>query len=170
MAPSKLTPIKIRGKGPRKKAWQPPAPKPSKLGSKKRSRCSTEENDDTTDSSSSRRKRRKEKLALKKAAGAPIEQLPKEILEMILLWSRNVNFPKASHRIGCVLSGESTLMQVVLSAFGPTWDVWFGVSPCEVQGYHEYRWDWKRLGGDPEFQVSIVTIDMDLWEVNTVAE
>jgi hypothetical protein len=168
MAPSKLTPIKIRGKGPRKKAWQPPPPKSSKLDSKKRSRCSAEENDDTADSSSLPRKRRKEKLALKKAAGAPIEQLPKEILEMVLLCSQNVYFPKASHRIGCVLSGESTLMRVVLSAFEPTWDVWFGALPREVQGYHEWRRDSERLGGDPKFQVSVVTaLSWVLWEINT---
>ncbi|KAK0633295.1 hypothetical protein B0T14DRAFT_491495 [Immersiella caudata] len=159
MAPSKLIPIKIRGKGPRKKAWQPPAKAASKSDSKKRSRSSINENGDTTDSFSSRRKRRREKLALKKAPGAPIERLPKEILEMILLWSENLNFPKASHRIGCVLSGESTFTRVVLSAFGPTWDLWFGVRPCEIVTYCT-SWmepgstvkDPKRMGGNPEFQ------------------
>lgn len=74
---------------------------------------------------------------------------------MILLWSNNLNFAKASAKIGCVLSGQSTFTRVVLGAFAPTWDVWFGVMLRDVHGYWGWLEDEERIGGDPGFQVSL---------------
>lgn len=150
MASSK-TPIKVRGKGPRKKRWVPP---PKKITQKRpRSDIETPDFDPAREE---RRKRRKAKLALKTASAAPIERLPKEILEDIFLRSSNLNFPKSSHRIGLGLSDTSTLTRLIANGFGPTWDVWLGVLPHQVQSYHGWFLDKKRFGGDPRFQSAIL--------------
>jgi len=153
------TPVKIRGKGPRKKAWQPP--NPAVKDAKKRSREDSDNGAGGGSGSSAedaekqeRRKRRRQKLVMKKLSGASIERLPLEILEMILLRSENVNFPKSSQRIGRIMSNSSVYVQLILTAFGPTWDVWFGVLPTAVHSYGGWQTDNARFGGDPVFQVS----------------
>ncbi|KAI0434842.1 hypothetical protein F5Y09DRAFT_190266 [Xylaria sp. FL1042] len=109
------------------------------------------------------------------------KSLPLEILERIFWLSENVNFPRASPRLGRLLSGPSTLRETFLSAFGPTWEVWFGcVDGRDASGYfpvvHSYAgWDEDvdRFGGNPGFQTDLLacswtTIDMildcrDIW-------
>ncbi|KAI0097946.1 hypothetical protein GGR51DRAFT_450263 [Nemania sp. FL0031] len=99
--------------------------------------------------------------------------MPLEILERIFWFSENVNFPRASLRLGRLLSGPSTLRETFLSAFGPTWEVWFGCIDnrgSQSPGVHSHA---DRFGGNPRFQSDLLacswtTIDMildcrDMW-------
>jgi hypothetical protein len=129
----KLTPIKGRGKGPRKSGFKQPNPKRQKLSG----------DDNNSEDSVS-----------KKASAATIEKLPKEILEPIMLFAKEPNFPRASLRIGWLLSDHSFLAKVVLQAFEPTWDLWLGCQKFQVQSYTGWFDDTERFGGDPELQVS----------------
>ncbi|KAK3367025.1 hypothetical protein B0T24DRAFT_634552 [Lasiosphaeria ovina] len=133
----KLTPVKVRGKGPRKKGWRPPDPGRFKraLGEARRSR---------------------EKKNKKKKPAAPIERLPAEILEQILFMSENLNLPRSSLRIGRLLSGRSFLSELAVAAFGPTWDLWFGCVRSQIRSYRDYEADYHRVGGNPEFQSAVL--------------
>ncbi|KAI2639405.1 hypothetical protein GGS21DRAFT_429275 [Xylaria nigripes] len=107
------------------------------------------------------------------------KSLPLEVLEHILWLSENVNFPRASPRLGRLLSAPSTLRETFLAAFGPTWDVWFGCVNGRdtefpvVHSYAEWGDDTIRFGGNPAFQTDILacswaTIDLmldcrDIW-------
>ncbi|KAI0458445.1 hypothetical protein F5B21DRAFT_431640 [Xylaria acuta] len=104
--------------------------------------------------------------------------MPLEILERIFWLSENVNFPRAGPRLGRLLSGRSTLRETFLSAFGPTWEVWFGCLNGRCAGFpavHSYAgWeeDADRFGGNPGFQTDLLacswtTIDMilDCWDI-----
>ncbi|KAI0203298.1 hypothetical protein F4808DRAFT_39673 [Astrocystis sublimbata] len=114
--------------------------------------------------------------------------LPLEILESILWLSEEVNFPRASPRLGRILSGRSTLMRTFLLAFGPTWEVWSGCIRLRYYGFnfrdprgHEvfavrsypgWDTDGDRFGGEPGFQSDLLacswtTIDMilDCWHM-----
>ena len=50
-------------------------------------------------------------------------RFPFEIIERIFLLSKNLNLPKSSPRLGWLLSGRRTLIEMVIIAFGPTWDL-----------------------------------------------
>ncbi|KAI0913788.1 hypothetical protein F4823DRAFT_621981 [Ustulina deusta] len=107
------------------------------------------------------------------------KSLPLEVLERIFWLSENVNFPRASPRLGRLLSGPSTLRESFLSAFGPTWEVWFGCVHGRgtdfpvVHSYAGWEEDRVRFGGNPGFQTDLLacswtTIDMildcrDIW-------
>jgi len=92
-------------------------------------------------------KKRKRQLSME-------EKLPLEILERIFLLSGNLSLPRCSGRIGYLLSNRNVLMELIITAFGPTWDMWFGCVTEEVASYKGYAaWDAMRFGGDPEFQV-----------------
>lgn len=128
-----LTLIKGRGKGPRKAGFRQPNPKRRKLA--------TEDGDASAP-------------VRKQNSAAPIEKLPTELLHRILLFSREYNFPKASLRIGKLLSHPSFFTELVLQAFEPTWDTWMGCTKGRVYSYHGWFEDGARFGGDPELQVS----------------
>ncbi|KAI0805512.1 hypothetical protein GGR55DRAFT_655578 [Xylaria sp. FL0064] len=111
------------------------------------------------------------------------KSMPLEVLEQIFWLSENVNFPRASPRLGRLLSGPSTLRETFLCAFGPTWEVWFGcinggnkIWRPDFPVVHSYAgWDEDadRFGGNPDFQSDLLacswtTIDMilecrDIW-------
>ncbi len=160
----KLTPVKIRGKGGRKKAWQPP--KPSQL-KRQRDPSSDDDDDDTTTATTTipgngsnhdtkpeiQEPKRRLKRVKKKSSIALIEQLPTEIIERIFLMSENLDLPRSSLRIGYLLSARPFLKELILAAFAPTWDVWFGCDPLLVQSYTGWRTDGDRFGGNPKFQV-----------------
>lgn len=132
----KLTPIKVKGKSGQKTAWTAP-----KLQhSPKRERSDGE--------GAPRRRRPKTKRP-----AALIEQLPTEILERITTMSRNLNFPRSSLRIGYILSDKSFLTELLVAAFGPTWDLWFGCLVGSIHSYCNFLDDYQRVGGDPAFQV-----------------
>ncbi|KAM7208860.1 hypothetical protein V8F20_000738 [Naviculisporaceae sp. PSN 640] len=134
MAP---TPIKIKGKGPRKKGWAPPDP--SRFKEIKRQR--QEEH--------AARKRRKRQTPL-------IEQLPTEILEQIFLLSENLNFPRSSHRIGLSLSAPGLFLELTVGAFTPTWIIWLGCRRHNVNSYYGHLDDHERFGGNPDFQSDVL--------------
>ncbi|KAB5560147.1 hypothetical protein GE09DRAFT_1220806 [Coniochaeta sp. 2T2.1] len=148
-----LTPIKIRGKGPRKAGFRPPNPN-------KRVK-----NAECMDCGSTN--------VYKQDTAAPIEKLPTEILHRIHLFSQEPNFPKASLRIGRLLSHRSFHADLVVQAFAPTWDLWMGAVKAHVNSYHGWFEDSDRFGGDPVLQskvlalpfmnMSIIQLAMDIW-------
>ncbi|KAI1434816.1 hypothetical protein GGR50DRAFT_377712 [Xylaria sp. CBS 124048] len=124
-----------------------------------------------------RPKRLKEDLSQKQLAkprrpkASRIEKsMPLEVLERIFWLSENVNLPRASLRLGRMLSGVSTLRETFLTAFGPTWEVWFG-RLLHRDAVNEL--DESEFGGNPTFQTDLLacswtTIDMildcrDIW-------
>jgi hypothetical protein len=136
-----LTPIKVKGKGPRKK-WKPPS-QAMKLAIRKREALLHPE----------KRMHKRRKLEVRKG-GAPIERLPAEVIERIFLFSENLNFPRSSHRLGLALSASGTLRELIICAFAPTWDLWLGCAQNDVRSYAGWRVDSERFGGDPKFQVT----------------
>jgi hypothetical protein len=132
----RLTPVDVRGtrkKGvKRKAAWKPPNPKRFQL---------------------ERARDQKMGHASRKRRISLIEQLPVEILEQIFMHSENLNFPRCSLRLGHLLSAKTFLLELLVTAFKPTWDVWFGCSRGQVLSYWGYQADLARFGGKPDFQV-----------------
>ncbi|KAK3389018.1 hypothetical protein B0T20DRAFT_91866 [Sordaria brevicollis] len=151
----KLTPIKIRGRG-RKQPWQPPNPERFK---RKHHDEGDEHGEETgvvpsqVDKNGVKRRRR---VKTRKPA-ALIEQLPPEILERIFSMSENLNFPRSSLRIGYMLSARTFLLQLIVDAFSHTWDLWFGCPRKDVISYRGYEKDGERMGGNAEFQTSIIS-------------
>lgn len=137
---NKFTPLKVRGK--KGASNQPPKPTST---TKHRLESSLPE------AASNPKRQRRTKP--KRAGSTPIERLPLEVLEQIFLFSKNTNLPKSSPYIGRTLSERLTLLRLVVEAFGPTWDVWFGCVPGTVRSYDGWERDAKRFGGDPKFQV-----------------
>ncbi|KAI1100878.1 hypothetical protein F4804DRAFT_317787 [Jackrogersella minutella] len=74
-------------------------------------------------SKSNRRKLPKDKPAPEEKK-PDLEHMPLEILEQIFFLSENVNLPRASHRIGKILSGYSTKREAFISGFKFYWDVY----------------------------------------------
>ncbi|RWA11960.1 hypothetical protein EKO27_g3151 [Xylaria grammica] len=122
---------------------------------------------------------RKKQVRVRRLKASNIEKsIPLEVLERIFWLSENVNFPRASPRLGRLLSGSSTLRETFLSAFGPTWEVWFGCVHGQnadfpvVHSYAGWEEDVERFGGNPRFQSDLLayswtTIDMilDCWDI-----
>ncbi|KAL0466669.1 hypothetical protein QR685DRAFT_103019 [Neurospora intermedia] len=153
----KLTPIKVRGRRGRKQPWQPP--NPERFRRKYLDDDEDEFNEETgvipsqVDKNGARRRRR---VKTRKPA-ALIEQLPPEILERIFSMSENLNFPRSSLRIGYMLSARTFLMQLIVDAFSPTWDMWFGCPRKDIQSYRGYEKDGERMPGNPDFQTAILS-------------
>lgn len=141
---TKFTPLKVRGK--RGASNQPPQPT---------KHCLEYILSETADPASNPKRRRR--IKPRRAGSALIERLPLEVLEQIFLLSKNLNFPRSSLYIGRILSERVTLLRLVVEAFGPTWDLWFGCVPGTVCSYYGWERDGKRFGGDPKFQVGIQT-------------
>ncbi|TGJ84903.1 hypothetical protein E0Z10_g3879 [Xylaria hypoxylon] len=123
---------------------------------------------------------RKKQAGVRRLKASNVERsMPLEVLERIFWLSENVNFPRASPRLGRLLSGSSTLRETFLSAFGPTWEVWFGCIHGQsndfpvIHSYEGWEEDAERFGGNPSFQSDLLacswtTIDMildcrDIW-------
>ncbi|KAI1823675.1 hypothetical protein F4861DRAFT_531450 [Xylaria intraflava] len=146
-----LTPIKVRGKKRARGDQIPVDPRPEPLN---------------------KRLGQKRQARLRRPKASIIEKfMPLEILERIFWLSENVNFPRASPRLGRMLSGSSTLRETFISAFGPTWAVWLGrvdnrVSPLATLNFAEGE-DTALFGGNPAFQTDLLacswaTIDLIL--------
>ncbi|KAK2075254.1 hypothetical protein P8C59_009397 [Phyllachora maydis] len=75
--------------------------------------------------------------------------------------SENLSFPRSSLRIGRLLSARTFLLELIVAAFRPAWDVWFGCPKKDIQSYY----GWKR---DPDmsfFQSALLAcpwIDLQL--------
>jgi hypothetical protein len=136
-----LTPVKVKGKGgAQKKTWRPPAPQRTA----KRPREEAEGDVAGDD----RRQRRRFKS---KRPAAPVEELPTEILENIILMSQNLNFLRSSLRIGYRFSSLSFLTELLKAAFGPTWQMWLGYHRARIP-FEDYT-RYSTIPGDPDFQV-----------------
>ncbi|KAF6834275.1 actin cortical patch protein [Colletotrichum plurivorum] len=95
-------------------------------------------------------------------------ELPLEVVERIFLLSENLNFPRCNPRIGALLSSRSTLINLVINAFHPTWDCWFGVDRHTIKtvlkrgatdqsrSFRSYEKFPELFPGDPEFQSSVL--------------
>lgn len=139
----KLTPIKIKGKAGQKAVGRAQTPQ----STRKRERSRDTDGDDGE-------KRPRHKRVKAKRPPALIEQLPTEILEHIAILSQNLNFPRSSLRIGRILSNKSFLTELVVGAFAPTWDLWFGRTvDSGYQSVHFREEDRDRIAGNPVFQV-----------------
>ncbi|WQF83056.1 hypothetical protein CDEST_08070 [Colletotrichum destructivum] len=140
-----LTPIKVRGKrgkAPSSKNSTKPPPR------ERKSRLST-------------------RLGIKRKSLLE-RQLPLEIIERIFVFSENLNFPRCSPLVGRLLSGRSTLVNLLISSFHPTWDCWFGVDRRTVKmvpkhgATQDLRTGWRHenfpefFPGDPELQSSVL--------------
>ncbi|KAH6855160.1 hypothetical protein B0I37DRAFT_364085 [Chaetomium sp. MPI-CAGE-AT-0009] len=152
----KLTPIKVKGKAGHVKKWKPP---PEPVRGSKRRRDDDDKGNDSDDGS--RRRRFKSRRP-----AAPIEELPTEILERIILVSRNLNILRSSLRIGYRFSSRAFLTELLEAAFASTWDIWFGydkdaVCPSGERSLQELGNsrvldpDW--VPGDPDFQSAVLT-------------
>lgn len=144
-----LTPLKIKGKGPRKKAWAPPDPSRFKRIKRQRQEEEARDGNTTTSRKQVTKRRRKKHIPL-------IEQLPTEILEQIFLLSENLNFPRSSHRIGFNLSAPGLFLELTVGAFTPTWELWLGCRKQDVKSYYGYLDDHERFGGNPDFQSDVL--------------
>jgi len=49
--------------------------------------------------------------------------LPLEVVELIFYHSENLNFPRSNPRLGLFLSGRSTLVKTLITAFSLTWEI-----------------------------------------------
>ncbi len=103
------------------------------------------------DDSSQQGSRRK--LFKARSPPAPIEALPTEILEPIIFMSGNLNFLRSSLRIGYRFSSPSFLTELCITAFAPTWDMWFGYNRDEIGPSHVHLLDPAQVQGNPDFQV-----------------
>ncbi|KAK4145331.1 uncharacterized protein C8A04DRAFT_10667 [Dichotomopilus funicola] len=116
----KLTPIKVKGKLAHKKTWKPPE-KPAAQASKKRQSKKRQRDADGDDIPQPLQRRFKSSKP-----AAAIEELPTEILERIIIMSRNLNFLRSSLRIGYRFSSRSFMSELLVAAFEPTWEMWLG--------------------------------------------
>ncbi|KAK3330974.1 hypothetical protein B0H66DRAFT_545407 [Apodospora peruviana] len=146
-----LTPLKVKGKGPRPKPWAPPDP--ARFKRRKRENLNEDDMKEATDAASQGSKRRRR---LKTKPAALIEQLPTEILERIFILSANLNFPRSSLRLGLFLSHKSCLSELIVAVFSPTWELWFGCPRRAISSYHGFIDDRDQFGGDPDFQTAIL--------------
>ncbi|KAI1744572.1 hypothetical protein F4680DRAFT_405335 [Xylaria scruposa] len=148
-----LTPIRVRGKR-RAKGEQPVVAPPIKRPKTDRSQ--------------------KKQAKDRRPKASEIEKsMPLEILERIFWLSENVNLPRAGPRLGRLLSGRSTLRETFITAFEPTWNLWFGRVAQGSRRYQEREEDVDQCGGNPSFQSDLLacswaTIDMildcrDIW-------
>ncbi|KAI1813162.1 hypothetical protein GGS20DRAFT_554686 [Poronia punctata] len=129
-----LTPIRVRGK--RRVKGEPPV---AHTSTRRRIPKQT----------------RKEKPTGIRFSRASLLEMPLEILELIFWYSENVNLPRASHRLGWLLSGRSTLRKTFISAFAPTWDECYSWVVQYGMILKPYR---NTLGCDEEVKMSHVEI------------
>lgn len=134
------TPIKVRGKrrgGDSLASSGPVAKRP-----KQETRLSHSSNDNNINS-----KR-------KKKATTTLLDLPLFILEDIFLRSENLEFPRCNPPIGRLLSRRSTFVKLVIQAFSPTWQQWFGFNLSSIVSYYGFERDYERIAGNVALQVS----------------
>ncbi|KAK3900186.1 hypothetical protein C8A05DRAFT_17474 [Staphylotrichum tortipilum] len=141
------TEVKVKGKGRQHQPWRPPPPR--RVVKRRR-----DDDDETADDSSQGSRRRK--TFQSKSPPAPIEGLPTEILEPIIFMSQNLNFLRSSLRIGYRFSSASFLTELCITAFAPTWAMWFGYHQDEIHPDHAYLLDPTRVQGNPDFQSAVL--------------
>lgn len=133
----KLTPIRVRGKRKRPQAPsttpKPPASHKSQTpqtSSQTSSHNASAKRPRSSSPPSSQAPAKMPRTALRNATTkknakkvVPFDRrFPFEIIERIFLLSKNLNLPRASPRLGWLLSGRRTLIEMAILAFSPTWD------------------------------------------------
>ena len=83
--------------------------------------------------------------------------LPSEILETILLYSKNVALPQADHVLGMKLSARATLVRLVVVAFHETWDSWFGIPVSKSILHGPWQPDTKTLPSEGDYTLQVGT-------------
>ncbi|KAI0397719.1 hypothetical protein F5Y17DRAFT_414406 [Xylariaceae sp. FL0594] len=117
------------------------------------------------------------KTARARSANASVieKSMPLEILERIFWYSENVNFPRASLRLGWLLSSPSTLRRTFLTAFAPFWHLGVPKRRLKLVGSRNLappEADVESDGGNADFQTDLLTcswttIDLilDCWDI-----
>ncbi|KAK0387950.1 hypothetical protein NLU13_4194 [Sarocladium strictum] len=156
---TRLTPIQIRGK-------RKPKPTTARTTSALVTQSSKHHLQDhvPADSPSQRTKRSlSDALAHRKMMRprSHIENLPVEVLELILLYCRSFALPRASQLIGAKLSGKATLFKLFFAAFHETWHQGFGETADLPFIYNvDARNPFPLRGrqGDPELQTEMLSL------------
>lgn len=128
----RLTPINVPGK--RRRAGQPAPPRTSGRRRKLRGKAVTK----TPKALPGTR-------GLVRKTSYLEERLPFEVLKEIFMYSENVNFVRASLRIGHFLSDVQTRREVFIRAFAGQW---FFEPPESIADCNQYSYE-----GNPDFQV-----------------
>ncbi|KAK4194597.1 hypothetical protein QBC40DRAFT_259859 [Triangularia verruculosa] len=142
-----LTPIKVKGRGRRKK-WQPPDP--SRIRNNRRKR-EDEDDQENAASHSSKSPKRLKKNGNKKSE---LEQLPTELFWPIAVMSQNPNLMMVNKQFRKTLSARSFLLELAVGAFGPTWDKYFGLSKASLLASRQHETD--QCPGDYKFQGDVL--------------
>ena len=131
-----LTPINVPGK--RRRAGQPTPPRISRRRQKPRGKVVKKPLEALP----------RTRSLVKKKTSYLEERLPFEVLREIFMYSENVNFVRASLRIGHFLSDIQTRREAFICAFAPQW---FSQVPDDppIPG------TWISYGGNPDFQVRV---------------
>ncbi|RDA83109.1 hypothetical protein CP532_4440 [Ophiocordyceps camponoti-leonardi (nom. inval.)] len=91
---------------------------------------------------------------------SPLESLPEELLESILLYSSNLSLPRASPILGVKLSQRATLLRLFIWSFHDTWHQWFGIPANEALHHVPQTPDEESIPchGDPDFQSAVLQL------------
>lgn len=144
-----LTPVKIRGKRKGRNDLDRPAQQ------LKRVRQDTETRAIILQKARKRKRERKERNRPRRLQNGfafckdQSKFLGVELVEKIFLLSENLNFPKASPQLGWLLSSRTILLQIVIQAFGPTWEAFWSAESDEKAAS-------EVSAGDPLFQTSVL--------------
>lgn len=156
-----LTPLHVRGK----RKSKPPAAASSRASSLSSHRDSALEDDGAPPPAQKPKRSLSATIAHRKASRrhSPIENLPLEILEPILLYCRSFALPRASHLIGAKLSGKATLFKLFFAAFHDTWKQGFGKTsrgPASflLEGSDKMLSELESFAGDPELQSEMLKL------------
>jgi hypothetical protein len=149
----KLTAIKIRGRGSKKDKSKP---QPDNNPPRGKIRGAPDDDGESSTAALGHDRppsRKRTKAVTARAGPATIEMLPTEILERIIMMSENINFLRASLRIGKRFSNPSFLNELVEAAFAPVWDQYYGV---EFRSRFWADGDIVQDLGNPTFQVRVL--------------
>lgn len=149
----KLTPLKVRGKRGQSKAGK----KASSASARRKDRDAADMHvpPETRRTKRSRGDNGDDNTGNMLKKHLPrLSQLPQEILERVFIASRNLSLPLVNRELYRLLSNPSIKYQLVGSAFGPTWNAWYGLDNMEVSSYDGWISDAERIEGDPDFQAS----------------
>ncbi len=145
-----LTPIKCRGKrnipGDSKKPAAVAAPAPVPAAHPTAALAAVPKRQGSITLLQAPKRKRRKPLSLE-------ERLPLEVLERIFVLSENLSLLRCNRSIYFLLTTRKVFLELIIAAFGDTWDNWFGCVSSEVTSYVGATSDGDRFGGKPEFQV-----------------
>lgn len=91
---------------------------------------------------------------------SPLESLPAELLESILLYSCNLSLPRSSPLIGAKLSQRATFLRLFIWSFHDTWNQWFGIPASQTVHHVSSSEDEDSVPchGDPVLQSAVLDL------------